>query len=97
LRLRREHSTVAGRMATQQVSLLDDVVVVTRTFGDQQTTLAINITDAARSIALDGSLAFASDDVRWGGADATNLDDGSLTIAPWTTALVVTQRRNRGS
>jgi maltooligosyltrehalose trehalohydrolase len=90
LRVRREYPTVAGHMATQQVSLVDEVVVVTRTIVDQQTTLVINLTDEARSLAVEGSLVFTSDDARWGGDGATVVDDGSITIASWTTALVAT-------
>ena len=38
---------------------------------------------------FDGSLVFASDAETWGGDAATALADGTLSLAPWSVALVV--------
>ncbi|MDJ0770012.1 MAG: malto-oligosyltrehalose trehalohydrolase [Ilumatobacter sp.] len=89
LRLRREVAPIADPGAVQQVELVEGSVIVRRTLADVTTALAINESDTPAALDVDGSLVFASDAEAWGGDAATALTDGSLSLAPWSVALVV--------
>ena len=105
LRLRREYPAVRSPRARQRVDLHDTVVGVHRALevrgGRSASSLLVNLGDRAVIVEVAGehdgdhdrqavTLAFDSADPRWGGpGDGVTVADGSITLAPWTVALVV--------
>jgi maltooligosyltrehalose trehalohydrolase len=88
LRLRREMPSVASPKATQQIDQIGGAVIIRRALDGRTTTVVINESDPPVELPIAGTLAFASDDPRWGGSGGTAVVDRRLSIAGWTVALV---------
>jgi maltooligosyltrehalose trehalohydrolase len=89
LRLRRDEAAVADPTATQRVELIDGTVRIERRLGESCSVVAIRLDERPGTVPAEGRLAFASDAAVWGGAGATELAAGELTVAGWAAALVV--------
>jgi maltooligosyltrehalose trehalohydrolase len=91
LRLRREVGPICAD-ATQRVTRHDSLVVVERRTDDDVAVLLANVGDAAVTAEVappEATVVFDSGNSRWGGDGApVAVHGGSVTVPPWTTALL---------
>ncbi len=90
LRLRRERAPIASPHATQRVRLDGPAVLVERSLGDATTVVVLNESDEPVTLAIDGEIAFRSDDAHWASDAPVAADPAdAIAIPAWTVMLLV--------